>query len=172
MDYIWNWHGFDNLWDALVNLSFSGELDMILMFLLVFAVVFAVLNTRVFKKQKNFTSVIIAVSIALLSTWYMSWEGFSLQVLTYNVFSLFFTAAIALVIMVYFIHKINLLPGFRRALVLLYGVLLYIVLQQQSYDYRFLGNYFDLALIIAIICIVLFDKSINDNILGNKLRRD
>jgi len=172
MDFIGYWHGFDNLWQALINLSFSGELDMILMFLLIFAVVFAVLTTRVFKKQKKFTSVIIAVSIALLSTWYMSWQGFDLQVLTYNIFALFFTAAIALTIIVYFIHKINLLPGFRRALVLLYGILLYIVLQQQDYSYNFLSGYFGLALVIAIILIIIFDKSINDRILGNTVRRE
>ena len=102
------------------------------MFLLTFAVVFAVLSTRVFKNQKKFTSVIIAISIALLSTWYLSYEGFDMHVLTYNAFALFFTAGIILAIIVYFIHKIDLLPGFRRALILVYGLVLFITLQQQS----------------------------------------
>jgi peptidoglycan/LPS O-acetylase OafA/YrhL len=168
MDYIWGWPSIRGIWEVFVDLSLSRELDFILMFLLTFAVVFAVLSTRVFKNQKKFTSVIIAVSIALLSTWYMSWQGFDMQVLTYNTFALFFTAGIALVIMVYFIHKVNLLPGFRRALVLLYGVVLFMALQQQGY--RFLEGYFDLALIITIILLIIFDKTINDKILGNTSR--
>jgi hypothetical protein len=71
--------------------------------------------------------------------------------------------------MLYFIHKVNHLPGFRRALVLLYGVVLFAALNQQRQ--RFLEGWFDMALIITILLLIIFDKKLNDYINGNTLRR-
>jgi hypothetical protein len=163
------WTAFDNLWQGFLDLSLSKELDFILLFLLIFAVVYAVIRMRFFKKENNALSAIIAISVAMLATWYLSWEGFDMYIFTYNVFALVLTAGVALVIMLYFIHKVNLLPGFRRALVLLYGVVLFAALNQQRQ--RFLEGWFDMALIITILLLIIFDKKLNDYINGNTLRR-
>ena len=154
---------FDNLWNAFLRISLSSELDFILLFLLFFAVVYTVLEKRFFQKQRA-VSAIIAVSVSMLATYFLSYEGFEIQMFTYNLFALFLTISLSLAIMVYFIHQVNLLPGFRKALLFAYGIVLFVVLDRQGH--RFLEGYLDIIFIVVIALLIIFDKRINDSILG------
>lgn len=151
---------FDNLWEGIVNISLSNELDLVLIFLLTFGVVYSVLKYKFLKDQK-FLCAVIAVSVSLMSTGLMSWQEFDLTILTYNTFAFVISWMIAYVIFLYFINKTNLLSGFRKAIIIAFGILLYLMSNPSL-----LNEYIRPLIILATILLVIFDNKINKKING------
>lgn len=147
--------------EIILQLQDSSNQDIIIyvtIFIMIFALVFGILEKLKLFEQNKSINPVISLAIAILSIVYFSDKQIATVLSSYNILGFLFTFLLPFFLIMVLIHKPNTTPGMRRGVWLVFlAVSLYLWFN----DYTEISNGFIVLSLIIVGIVIVFDESIN-----------
>ena len=132
----------------------------ILIFLLIFIMAIQILRKTLF--EDKIISGVIALSIALIGTFYISYSQLKFITQTYGITSIIILIIVPFLIAFFFIYSSNITGVLRKMFWVFYGIITFLILQENNTFSSETSMSISLLIIFLTIMIIFLDKSIQN----------
>jgi len=144
---------------------YQKEITIVLLFLIIFIIVFAVLKKIKLFEENGAVPGILSIVVSLLSVWYLSEKQILNIIYSYNVLGFFITFLLPYALIFLFLHKSKTTSVLRKSVWVIFGcIFIYIWYKNNnSIDIFFWGS---IALILGAI---FLDESLHRGLQQNQV---
>ncbi len=132
----------------------------ILIFLLIFIMAIQILRKTLF--EDKIISGVIALTIALIGTFYISYSQLKFITQTYGITSIIILIIVPFLIAFFFIYSSNITGVLRKMFWVFYGIITFLILQENNTFSSETSMSISLLIIFLTIMIIFLDKSIQN----------
>ncbi len=130
----------------------------VLIFLVIFAMTIQILRKTLF--QDKIISGIIALTVALMGAFYISYSQLEFIIQTYGIGGIIILIFVPFLIAFFFIYSSNITGVLRKMFWIFYGIVTFVILQKNNTFSSDTLTGISLLIIFLTIAIIFFDKSI------------
>lgn len=131
----------------------------VLIFLVIFAMTIQILRKTLFQDNKAISG-IIALTIALMGAFYISYSQLEFIIQTYGIGGILILIFVPFLIAFFFIYSSNITGVLRKMFWIFYGIVTFVILQNNNTFSSETLTGISLLIIFLTIGIILLDKSI------------